>query len=99
MRNAKRPAIPAGLLSLVQLGLGETTRLNRWGRDRKYVVAFLSGGSPHQPLVEFVAADDYEDTRACVRLELFSVGGGERGAVDLLHHEFALHEGMDGAVI
>ena len=42
----------------VQIGLGETIRKNRWGRDRKYVVAFLSGGSPQQPLVEFVAADD-----------------------------------------
>src|ERR1700674_282896 len=24
----------------VQIGLGETIRTNRWGRDRKYVVAF-----------------------------------------------------------
>ena len=29
----------------VQIGLGETVRKNKWGRDRKYVVAFLSGGS------------------------------------------------------
>src|SRR6202020_916085 len=43
----------------VQIGLGETIRNNKWGRDRKYVVAFLTGGSPQQPLVEFVAADDY----------------------------------------
>src|SRR5690242_2009282 len=27
----------------VQIGLGETIRTNAWGRDRKYVVAFLSG--------------------------------------------------------
>jgi hypothetical protein len=46
----------------VQIGLGETIRKNKWGRDRKYVVAFLSAGSPQQPLVEFVAADDYEQT-------------------------------------
>ena len=59
----------------VQLGLGETTRANRWGRDRKYVVAFLSGGSPQQPLVEFVAADDYERTR-----ELVAVIRGSDGA-------------------
>src|SRR5512133_2358314 len=26
----------------VQIGLGETIRKNKWGRDRKYVVAFLS---------------------------------------------------------
>jgi hypothetical protein len=30
----------------VQVGLGETIRKNKWGRDRKYVVAFLSAGSP-----------------------------------------------------
>ena len=50
----------------VQVGSGETVRKNKWGRDRKYVVAFLSGGSPQQPLVEFVAADDYEQTRELV---------------------------------
>jgi hypothetical protein len=59
----------------VQIGLGETVRKNRWGRDRKYVVAFLSGGSPQQPLVEFVAADDYENTR-----ELVAVIRGSDGA-------------------
>ena len=49
----------------VQVGLGETIRKNKWGRDRKYIVAFLSAGSPQQPLVEFAAADDYEgDPRA-----------------------------------
>ena len=50
----------------VQIGLGETIRTGAWGRDRKYVVAFLSGGSPQEPLVEFVAADDYEQTRELV---------------------------------
>jgi hypothetical protein len=59
----------------VQIGLGETIRKNKWGRDRKYVVAFLSGGSPQQPLVEFVAADDYEETR-----ELVAVIRGSDGA-------------------
>ena len=59
----------------VQIGLGETIRKNRWGRDRKYVVAFLSGGSPQQPLVEFVAADDYEDTRELVAVIRGSDGG------------------------
>jgi hypothetical protein len=39
----------------VHIGLGEATRSNKWGRDRKYVVAFLSSGSPHQPLAELVA--------------------------------------------
>jgi hypothetical protein len=59
----------------VQVGLGETIRKNKWGRDRKYVVAFLSPGSPQQPLVEFVAADDYEQTRELVAVIRGSDGG------------------------
>jgi hypothetical protein len=59
----------------VHIGLAEAVRQNRWGRDRKYVVAFLSGGSPHQPLVEFVAADDYEQTRELVAVIRGSDGG------------------------
>ena len=59
----------------VQIGLGETVRKNKWGRDRKYVVAFLSGGSPQQPLVEFVAADNYEQTRELVAVIRGSDGG------------------------
>jgi hypothetical protein len=49
----------------VQIGLGETIRENASGRDRKYVVAFLSGGAPQHPLVEFVT-DDFEGTRELV---------------------------------
>ena len=64
-----------GAEGAVQIGLGETIRANRWGRDRKYVVAFLSGGSPQRPLVEFAAADDYEQTR-----ELVAVIRGSDGA-------------------
>jgi hypothetical protein len=59
----------------VQIGLGETIRDGAWGRDRKYVVAFLSGGSPQEPLVEFVAADDYEQTRELVAVIRGSDGG------------------------
>jgi hypothetical protein len=59
----------------VQIALGETIRENAWGRDRKYVVAFLSGGSPQHPLVEFVAADDFEDTRELVAVVRGSDGG------------------------
>jgi hypothetical protein len=59
----------------VQIGLGETIRENAWGRDRKYVVAFLSGGSLQHPLVEFVAADDFEDTRELVAVIRGSDGG------------------------
>jgi hypothetical protein len=69
----------------VQVGLGETIRMNRWGRDRKYVVAFLSSGSPQEPLVEFVAADDYEQTRELVAVIRGSDGGRRMyGAGDAL---------------
>ena len=59
----------------VQIGLGETIRENKWGRDRKYVVAFLSSGSPQQPLADFVAADDYDQTRELVAVIRGSDGG------------------------
>jgi hypothetical protein len=69
----------------VHIGLGETLRKNRWGRDRKYVVAFLSSGSPQQPLVEFVAADDYDQTRELVAVIRGSDGGRRMyGAGDAL---------------
>jgi hypothetical protein len=59
----------------VHIGLGETIRKKKWGRNRKYVVAFLSSGSPQKPLAEFLAADDYEKTR-----ELVAVIRGSDGA-------------------
>jgi hypothetical protein len=59
----------------VQIGLGETVRENTRGRDRKYVVAFLSSGSPQEPLSEFAAADDYEQTRELVAVIRGSDGG------------------------
>ncbi len=59
----------------VQIGLGETIRENTRGRDRKYVVAFLSGGSPQEPLCEFAAADDYAQTRELVAVIRGSDGG------------------------
>jgi hypothetical protein len=69
----------------VQIGLGETIRRNKWGRDRKYVVAFLSSGSPQQPLAEFVGADDYEETRELVAVIRGSDGGRRMyGAGDAL---------------
>jgi len=59
----------------VHIGLGETIRKNKWGRDRKYVVAFLSSGSPQRPLAEYVAADDYEKSRELVAVIRGSDGG------------------------
>jgi hypothetical protein len=74
----------------VQIGLGETVRKNKWGRDRKYVVAFLSGGSPQQPLVEFLAADDYEQTRELVAVIRGSDGARRMyGAGDVLPAAYA----------
>jgi len=74
----------------VQIGLGETVRTNAWGRDRKYVVAFLSGGSPQAPLVEFVATDDYERTRELVAVIRGSDGGRRMyGAGDALPPVYA----------
>jgi hypothetical protein len=69
----------------VHIGLGETVRESSWGRNRKYVVAFLSGGSPHQPLVEFVATDDYGETHELVAVVRGSDGGRRMyGAGDAL---------------
>jgi len=48
-------------------------------------VAFLSAGSPQKPLVEFVAADDYEQTRELVGVIRGSDGGRRMyGAGDAL---------------
>jgi hypothetical protein len=74
----------------VQIGLGETIRENTRGRDRKYVVAFLSSGSPQEPLAEFVAADDYERTRELVAVIRGSDGGRRMyGAGDVLPAAYA----------
>jgi hypothetical protein len=59
----------------VHIGLGETIRKKKWGRNRKYVVAFRSSGSPQQPLAEFVAADDYDKKRELVAVIRGSDGG------------------------
>jgi hypothetical protein len=59
----------------VHIALGETTRRNAWGRDRKYVVAFLTSGSPQVPLAEFVEVDDYDSTRELVTIIRGSDGG------------------------
>ena len=60
---------------VVHIGLGETIRKKKWGRNRKYVVAFLSSGSPQKPLAEFLAADDYKETRELVAVIRGSDGG------------------------
>ena len=76
----------------VHIGLGETIRKNKWGRDRKYVVAFLSSGSPQRPLAEFVAADDYAETHELVAVIRGSDGARRMyGAGDALPHVYREH--------
>lgn len=41
----------------VEIALGDAPRAGAWGRDRRYVIAFLSGDAPRTPLVEFLEAD------------------------------------------
>jgi hypothetical protein len=74
----------------IQVALGETIRTNAWGRDRKYIVAFLSSGAPQEPLVEFVATDDYEQKRELVAVIRGSDGGRRMyGAGDALPAVYA----------
>jgi hypothetical protein len=74
----------------VHIGLGETVRKNKWGRDRKYAVAFLSSGSPQRPLAEFAAADDYDETRELVAVIRGSDGGRRMyGSGDALPRVYA----------
>lgn len=46
----------------------------RWGGERRRAVAFLTSGAPQQPLAEFVATDDFDETH-----ELLSVIRGRGG--------------------
>jgi hypothetical protein len=57
------------------IAIGETVRPKAWGRHRKYLVAFLTSGSPQVPLVEFLEVDDYESTREVLTIIRGSDGG------------------------
>jgi hypothetical protein len=46
----------------VNIALGLAERYRTWGRDREYVIAFLTSGAPQVPLVEFLETDDYKET-------------------------------------
>jgi hypothetical protein len=50
----------------VHIALGKAPRVNTWGRDRLYVVAFLTSGSPQTPLAEFLETDDYANDRSYI---------------------------------
>jgi hypothetical protein len=72
------------------VALGKTVRESAWGRARTYVVAFKSSGSPQDPVAEFVAADDYEETRELLAVIRGSDGGRRMyGAGDALPGVYA----------
>jgi hypothetical protein len=59
----------------VHIALGWAQRVRTWGRDRRYVIAFLTSGSPQTPLVEFLETDDHAETH-----EFIAVIRGRDGA-------------------
>lgn len=60
----------------VEIALGDAARAEAWGRDRRYVIAFLSGDAPHTPLVEFLEADP-EGSGEMVSI-IRGLGGGRK---------------------
>lgn len=60
---------------VVHIALGEAERAETWGRDRKYLVAFLTSGAPQVPLVEFLEVDDYAESRELLAIVRGSDGG------------------------
>ena len=46
----------------VHIALGKAERQKTWGRDRTYIIAFLTSGTPQNALVEFLETDDRETT-------------------------------------
>ena len=59
----------------VHIAIGEAERAKAWGKDRKYLIAFLSSGAPQVPLVELLEVDDFESTRELVAVIRGSDGG------------------------
>lgn len=60
---------------MVFISLGWTIRGAAWGMDRLYAVSFLTRQAPQTPLAEFLAADDYADTRELIAVIRGSDGG------------------------
>jgi hypothetical protein len=76
----------------VHISLGEAPRAEAWGRERKYIIAFLSAGTPQTPLVEFLETDDYEGSRELLAVIRGSDGGRRMyGPTDTLPEPYALH--------
>ena len=59
----------------VHIAIGEAGRAKAWGRDRTYLIAFLTSGAPQVPLVEFLEVDDYEQTHELLAIIRGSDGG------------------------
>lgn len=59
----------------VHVAIGEAERAKAWGRDRTYLIAFLTSGAPQVPLVEFLEVDDYESTHELLAIIRGSDGG------------------------
>jgi hypothetical protein len=77
----------------VALGTAEP-RVNTWGRDRVYVVAFLTSGSPQTALAEFLETDDFESTREFIAVIRGRDGAGSKkmfGPGDSLPSVYAEH--------
>lgn len=62
----------------VHIALGDAGRANVWGKDRKYVIAFLTSGAPQIPLVEFLETDDYGQTGEMLAIIRGRDGAGSR---------------------
>jgi hypothetical protein len=63
---------------MVHIALGQVKRGEAWGRDRTYVIAFLTSGTPQVPLVEFLEVDDYETTGELLAIIRGSDDGGKK---------------------
>jgi len=62
---------------VVFISHGWAVRPGAWGMDRRYVVSFLSRGTPQTPLAEFLAADDYDQTRELIAIIRGRDGGSK----------------------
>jgi hypothetical protein len=77
----ERYAIYAGKTAgegAVHIALGEAGRAKVFGRDRKYTIAFLTSGAPQTPLVEFLEADDFDETNEMLAIIRGRDGAGSR---------------------
>jgi hypothetical protein len=76
----------------LRIALGHAERANTWGRDRLYVVAFLSGAQPQIPLCEWLETDDFETSHEFIAVVRGSDGGRKMyGPGDTLPNVYTDH--------